>query len=174
MEFWLQLRLDAPFASGSPYTMAYLFACPSEREPRLRQDCAEWQVAHEHIGRVILLQDAGLLAPSQGMATFSEYWLRFSQGEEPQKGIVLLDEHSDREHLILFREKTKLGGSPVWWHTEQAPACPTCGGPMRFIFQEMTVPDDKLAAAFHFGYGYLFLCTRNCGPHGALMLGQHI
>lgn len=174
MEFWAQIRLDEPLLSGSLYTMAYLFACPSERNPRLRQDCKEWQagVQRNHIGQIILLQDDVSPFAPEGMATFPEYLLQFSRGEEPGESIILLTEHLDRERLDLFHEVTKLGGSPVWWHGTQAPCRPACGGPMRFIFQLLHTPDGEVSAAFHFGYGYLFLCARNCSPQGALMLCQ--
>ncbi|MFL5514932.1 MAG: hypothetical protein ACJ8DJ_02170 [Gemmatimonadales bacterium] len=178
LEFWFQIRLDTPLPLSPAFAMAYIFACPGERDNRQRAGCRLWPdppVWRDHVGTVVLQRPRITPFTPRGVAAFPDYALRFERGEEPDEGIVLLAEDLDDAHLARFRGDTKLGGSPVWWHTARSPRCPACGGAMRFVFQLRTAQEglDIDLDGANFGWGYVFICERSCDTNGALMLWQH-
>ena len=179
LEFWLQIRLDRPLPLSTAYTMAYIFACPGERDIRQRAGCRRWSgpsAWRDQVGGVLLQRHTVTpFTPRGAPPSQPEYALRFECGEEPDAGIVLLANDLDDDRLAPFREVTKLGGAPVWWHTARSPRCPACGGAMRFVFQLHTAQAglDLDLDGGNYGEGYVFLCERCCDTTGALLLWQH-
>jgi hypothetical protein len=119
LEFWFQIRLDTPLPLSAVYAMAYIFACPSERDIRQRAGCRLWSdrpVWRDQVGTVIVQRQQVVPFTPRGEPSFPDYALRLERGEEPDGGIVLLADDIDETRLARFRGDTKLGGSPVWWH----------------------------------------------------------
>jgi hypothetical protein len=179
LEFWAQIQLDVTPSLNTDYAMAYIFACPSERDVWQRESCNAWQrpdKQRDQVGTVVLQQRMTTPFTPNGEPTLPEYEVQFEPGEEPDGGIVLLAVDTDEARLDRFREGTKLGGSPVWWQTSRSPQCPVCGGTMRFVFQLCTAFNSYAGIDVdggNFGNGYLFVCERACDSRGALMLWQH-
>lgn len=176
LEFRAQVRLDALLPPGTGYTMAYIFACPSERTASHCNSRQQENTERDQFGTVLLQHTRITPFSPYGEPTLPEYTLQFETGTEPEGGIALLADDIDEALLEQFREGTKLGGSPVWWNTARSPYCPICGGPMQFVFQLHTAFNAHEGINLDggsYGDGYLFICEHDCDAYGATLLWQH-
>ena len=73
----------------------------------------------------------------------------------------------------------QLGGDPIWLQSPEPPTCPVCRGRMKLLAQldaevaESSFDEEKYYLPFGSGgWGYMFVCAKECDARGAAFLWQ--
>jgi hypothetical protein len=126
----------------------------------------------------VLLQATGAethvqTAPGQ----FPDYAVTMRLDEEP--AVDRTDRNVDKAIRELVELETKIGGAPGWIQYDDTPACPACGGTMKFAAELEGFGEWDGSQAQYIGQNfgdagssYIFLCANECGPRGAAFLWQ--
>jgi len=165
--------------------MAHVFMCPGKFDKKGWLQCKTWN-PHAGANAVIVQGNSNRVIVSDHVAEYPDYSVTL---ECVREALIDTTDYEIEEGLrqTVF-ESTKIGGVPFWLQANETPACPACGGSMKFVAQfaaELDGPlpadprewDDEKYKFFHFGgddgIGYLFLCENECGPNGAVFLWQY-
>lgn len=202
MQFALQLDLRNPVSLSEKFAWAYLFVCPhyeNYHAAARSQPCPAWEA--EGGANVLFLQSktSSQVSPTpRDVTPFPERAVDFvpykgedDDGEGQPDLMDLIEEAetnapADAEDVDVelplhwMAPKTiQLGGDPIWLQSPELPSCPVCRGPMKLLAQldaevaESSFDDERYYLPFGCGgWGYLFVCEKECEARGAAFLWQ--
>jgi hypothetical protein len=182
MDFLAQVPLNQPVAFSCSYTMAYVFMCPGKFDERGWLQCQTWD-AFAGANKVVLQSGPGTAIVAGSTSTYPDYCVNIRHTKEPLVDTSDFELDDDLREAVSW--STKIGGVPAWIQNNDTPRCPNCGEVMRFVAQlnaELDGPlpsvrqwNDEKYKFLNFGdagLGYLFICEKECGAHGAAFLWQ--
>ena len=172
LDFVAQVRLDILEPRTCQWNIVYIFMCRywSGQGPI----CPSFDPYSG--ANLVVFQGANDAVHVQGVARVPEFEVLLTHAPEPDidSDDASIDEVI-RDRLFLG---TKVGGVPCWFQGREWPDCARCGGPTRFVAQiddHLEGVLDGTATLIGFGdvgYGYVFVCAKECCPEGGAFLWQ--